>query len=146
LANLGKIFVPKEILTKTGALTEADQEVLKKHVQYTLDILSGIDFDGPVLETIAQKQEHSDGSGYPKGLMGDQMLLTAKILAAANAFVAMVSPRAYRDAVSVEAALDQLLADSHSRYDRHVVAALFHVAENRSDWSAWPRTQPPQAR
>ncbi|MEJ2687514.1 MAG: HD domain-containing phosphohydrolase [Gammaproteobacteria bacterium] len=146
LANLGKIFVPKEILTKTGALTEADQEVLKKHVQYTLDILSGIDFDGPVLETIAQKQEHSDGSGYPKGLMGDQMLLTAKILAVANAFVAMVSPRAYRDAVSVEAALDQLLADSHSRYDRHVVAALFHVAENRSDWSAWPRTQPPGTR
>ncbi|MGA7802326.1 MAG: HD domain-containing phosphohydrolase [Gammaproteobacteria bacterium] len=145
LANLGKIFVPKEILIKTGTLTEADQAILRKHVQYTLDILSGIEFDGPVLETIAQKQEHSDGSGYPKGLVAEEMLLTAKILAVANAFVAMVSPRAYRDAVSLETALDRLLADSHSRYDRQVVAALFHVAENRSDWSAWPQIQPPEA-
>lgn len=133
LANVGKIFVPKEILTKTGPLTPEEQAILQQHVQYSLDILSTIEFDGPVLETIAQKQEHLDGSGYPKGLTGDRILLTAKILAVANAFVALVSPRAYRDAVDVETALSRLLEEAGSKYDRHVVAALFHIAENRRD-------------
>lgn len=133
LANVGKIFVPKEILTKSEALTDAEQETLKQHVQYSRDILSSLDFEGPVLETIGQKQELMDGSGYPRGLHGDDILLTARILAVANAFVALVSPRAYRDAVPIEAALDQLLAESKDKYDRHVVAALFHLAENRRE-------------
>ncbi|MGD8672785.1 MAG: HD domain-containing phosphohydrolase, partial [Thiogranum sp.] len=84
-----------------------------------------------------QKQEHLDGSGYPNGLKGDEILLTARILAVSNAFVALVSPRAYRSAVSIEEALERLLRDSDSKYDRHVVAALFHVAENRRNWSDW---------
>ncbi|MFP5507287.1 MAG: HD domain-containing phosphohydrolase, partial [Gammaproteobacteria bacterium] len=121
LANVGKIFVPKEILTKSEALTDAEQETLKQHVQYSRDILSSLDFEGPVLETIGQKQELMDGSGYPHGLRGDEIRLTARILAVANAFVALVSPRAYRDAVPIEAALDQLLAESKDKYDRHVV-------------------------
>lgn len=133
LANVGKIFVPKEILTKTVALTEAEQETLKQHVQYARDILSTLEFEGPVLETIWQKQELMDGSGYPRGLRGEEILLTARILAVANAFVALVSPRAYRDAVAIEQALDQLLSESKDKYDRHVVAALFHLAENRRE-------------
>lgn len=133
LANIGKIFVSKEILTKSGALTDAEQETLKQHVQYSRDILSSLEFEGPVLETIGQKQELMDGSGYPRGLRGEDILLTARILAVANAFVALVSPRAYRDAVPIEAALDKLLAESKDKYDRHVVAALFHIAENRSE-------------
>lgn len=130
LANVGKIFVPKEILTKSEALSDAEQEALKQHVRYARDILSSLEFEGPVLETIAQKQELMDGSGYPRGLRGEDILLTARILAVANAFVALVSPRAYRDAVPIEQALDQLLAESKDKYDRHVVAALFHLAEN----------------
>lgn len=130
LANVGKIFVPKEILTKSEALSDAEQEALKEHVRYARDILSSLEFEGPVLETIVQKQELMDGSGYPRGLRGEDILLTARILAVANAFVALVSPRAYRDAVPIEQALDQLLAESKDKYDRHVVAALFHLAEN----------------
>lgn len=133
LANVGKIFIAKEILTKSGALSDAEQDMLKQHVQYALDILSSLDFEGPVVATIAQKQELMDGSGYPHGLRGDAILLTARILAVANAFVALVSPRAYRDAVPIPQALDQLLVESKDKYDRHVVAALFHIAENRSD-------------
>ena len=133
LANIGKIFIPKEVLTKSGQLSDSEQEQLKQHVQYSLDILSSLEFEGPVLETIAQKQELMDGSGYPKGLHGDAILLTARILAVANTFVALVSPRAYRDAVPIARALDQLLAESKDKYDRHVVAALFHIAENRSE-------------
>ncbi|HWS03214.1 MAG TPA: HD domain-containing phosphohydrolase [Gammaproteobacteria bacterium] len=133
LANVGKIFIPKEVLTKSGALSDEEQETLKRHVQYALDILSSLEFEGPVLATIAQKQELMDGSGYPQGLSGEAILLTARILAVANAFVALVSPRAYRDEVPIPQALDQLLAESKDKYDRHVVAALFHIAENRTD-------------
>jgi PAS domain S-box-containing protein len=137
LANLGKIFVPREVLTKLSPLTEAEQALLQRHVQFGVELLEDLDFDGPVLDTIRQKQEHLDGSGYPNHLSGDEIILTARILAVANAFVALVSPRAYRQAVSIEQALDQLLKEAGSKYDRHVVAALFHVAENRSDWSEW---------
>lgn len=137
LANLGKIFVPREILTKVEPLTEAEQTLLQRHVQFGVELLEDLDFDGPVLDTIRQKQEHMDGSGYPAHLAGDDIILTARILAIANAFVALVSPRAYRHAVTIEQALDQLLKETGSKYDRHVVAALFHVAENRSDWSEW---------
>ena len=134
LANVGKLFVAKEILTKTDSLTDEEQQALHKHVQYSVEILSGMEFPGPVLETIAQKQEYIDGSGYPKGLNGDQMLLTAKILAVANAFVAMLNARAYREGMGVDEVLDQLLSESKSRYDRQVVAALFYVAENHPEW------------
>jgi len=138
LANLGKIFVPREVLTKTSPLTEAEQALLQRHVQFGTEMLADLEFEGPVVDTIAQKQEHLDGSGYPNGLKGDEILLTARILGVSNAFVALVSPRAYRSAVSIEEALERLLRDSGSKYDRHVVAALFHVAENRRDWSDWP--------
>jgi len=139
LANLGKIFVPKEVLTKTEPLTEAEQMLLHRHVQFGTEMIADLDFEGPVVATIAQKQEHMDGSGYPSGLEGDDILLTARILAVSNAFVALVSPRAYRKAIGVEAALDQLLRESGGKYDRQVVAALFHMAENRADWSQWQR-------
>lgn len=134
LANVGKIFLPKDILTRTTALTEEEHEQLKLHVQYSLDILSNLEFDGPVLEIVGQKQEYMNGSGYPKGLSGDQIRLSARILAAANAFVAMASPRAYREGVGVDEALDSLLAEAGKKYDRHVIAALFHIMENKLEW------------
>jgi PAS domain S-box-containing protein len=135
LANLGKIFVPREVLTKTAPLSEAEHALLQKHVQFATEMLADLDFEGPVVTTIAQKQEHLDGSGYPAGLKGEQILLTARILAVSNAFVALLSPRAYRHAIGVQDALDQLLKESGSKYDRQVVAALFHAVENRGDWS-----------
>jgi PAS domain S-box-containing protein len=67
LANLGKIFVPREVLTKTEPLTEAEQALLQRHVQFGTEMLADLDFEGPVVDTIAQKQEHLDGSGYPNG-------------------------------------------------------------------------------
>ena len=137
LSNLGKIMIPKEVLTKTTPLTEAEHNLLHKHVQYGLELLENLNFEGKVLDTIAQKQELLDGSGYPQGLSGEEMLITGKILSVANAFVALVSPRAYREGISIEAALDQLMQDAGSKYDRHVLAALFHVTENRKDWSDW---------
>lgn len=137
LCNLGKLSIPRDILVKTGPLTEKEQKILRRETKYAEEILSRIDFEGPVLQTIVQKNEFLDGSGYPGGLSGEEIILPARILAAANAFVAMTSPRAYRDRLGVQTAMDQLLQDSESRYDRHVIAALFHVVENEIDWSRW---------
>ena len=145
LAHVGKITIPRDVLVKTGALTDDEQGMLQGHVQTGLELLKNLEFEGPVLETIAQKQEHVDGSGYPNGLMGDQMTLPGKILSVANAFVALVSPRAFRDAVPVSDAVDRLMQDADKLYDRHVMAALFHITENLQDsWSDWGN-EPPEA-
>src|SRR5690606_31954759 len=105
LANIGKIMIPSEILTKKEPLTAAEQELLRKHVDYTLELLHGVEFDGPVLDIIAQKQERLDGTGYPRGLTEHEMSMAGRILSVANAFVALISARAYRDGVSVDEAL-----------------------------------------
>ncbi len=137
LANIGKIMLPGDLLTKTEALTAADRELLQKHVNYSLELLKGLDFDGPVLDVIAQKQERLDGSGYPLGLTEEQMSLSGRILSVANAFVALVSARAYRQGMSMDDALAELLRGAGTQFDRRVIAALFHVVENRGDWSSW---------
>jgi HD-GYP domain-containing protein (c-di-GMP phosphodiesterase class II) len=134
LANIGKLFVPREILTKTSKLTDEERKILQTSSSQTVNVLVGLEFDGPVLETIAQKNEHMDGSGGPGGLSGDRILMTARILAVANAFVAMHSPRAYREPLSTDDVLHRIYEDSDKLYDKHVVAALMHVVENKLDW------------
>jgi HD-GYP domain-containing protein (c-di-GMP phosphodiesterase class II) len=138
LANVGKIMIPSDLLTKTGPLTAADRELLHKHVEYSLELLQGLEFDGPVLDLIAQKQERLDGTGYPRGLAEGQLTLPGRILAVANAFVALVSARAYRQGLPVPEALEELLKGAGTQYDRRVIAALFHVAENRTGASSSP--------
>lgn len=141
LANVGKMYLPRELLTKLEPLSAADHALLQTHVQHSVDLLKDLDFDGPVITIIAEKNEHIDGSGYPRGLKGDELSLPGRILAVANTFVAMVSARAYRAGISPKEAVDQLIKDSDARYDRHVVAALFHVAENRQEWGSWSMPQ-----
>ena len=138
LSNVGKITIARELLVKTEELTAQEHTLLNGHVQTGLRLLKGLQFEGPVLETIAQKQELLDGSGYPGQLTGDQMSLPGKILSVANAFVALASPRAFRQAVPVREAVDILMRDADKRYDRQVLAALFHVSENlQASWSHW---------
>ncbi|MDH5765893.1 MAG: HD domain-containing protein [Gammaproteobacteria bacterium] len=137
LANIGKLFVPKEILTKMNKLSTEEDEVLKKNIGYAVDILKELSFDGPVVQIISQKNEFLDGSGYPEGLLGDDILIESRILAVANAFVAMTSSRAYRTGKEISNVIDILLEQSDKLYDRRIVAALFHIAENKSDWNKW---------
>ncbi|EAR62229.1 HD domain-containing phosphohydrolase [Neptuniibacter caesariensis] len=132
LCNLGKLSIPKELLTKTESLTDEERQIVQNEANYAHEILKDIDFEGPVLETIIYKNEYLDGSGR-KGIVADQIQIHARILTAVNDFVAMISPRAYRDSLPVEVALDQLLQSSDSKYDRQVIASLFHVVENKLD-------------
>jgi len=126
--DIGKISVPAEILMKPSALTEQEFNLIKLHPGSGAAIVVGVDFEGPVHETIMQHHERLDGSGYPNGLEGDEILPEAKILSVADAFEAMTSHRPYRPAHSIGEALDILKEeqseDSRPKYDPDAIRAL----------------------
>ena len=139
LMNIGKILVPEDLLTREGALSEAERAKVRACMNASAELLSDVSFDGPVVETLDQVQERIDGAGE-KGLKGEQILPTARILAVANAFVAMVSARAHRAGLPVDEALSELLADMGQRYDRGVVAALVSYLDNKGGRQHWDAT------
>jgi PAS domain S-box-containing protein len=139
LANIGKLYIPAEMLTNVEPLTKAEELMLRENTNHSVDILKDLEFDGPVIDFVQQKNECLDGSGYPKGLSGDDIFLESRILSVANAFVAMTSSRAYRSGKPIKEVLDVLMSEAGTRYDRQVIAALFHIAENHSDWVSWQR-------
>lgn len=137
LMNLGKILVPEEILAKKDRLTTDEIKLIRESIQTSAELIAGIEFDGPVVESLRQLQENFDGSGSPKGLKGDEILITAQVVSVANAFVAMVSARAFRPAISFDEAADRLFEQSGKIFDRAVVAALINYLDNRGGRSAW---------
>lgn len=137
LMNLGKVLVPEEVLTKAGRLTESELEMIRQSVQTSADLIQGVDFDGPVEETIRQIQEHWDGGGQPRGLSGDQILPTARVVAVANAFVALVSARAYRTGMSFDKAAEILLSEAGRTFDRRPVMALLNDLDNLGGRERW---------
>ena len=137
LANIGKLYIPTELLTNMEPLTEKEKLILRENVNYSVGILQDLEFEGPVLTFIQQKNERLDGAGYPKGVSGNNIVKESRILSVANAFVAMTSSRAYRPGIPIKEVLDVLISDVDNSYDRHVIAALFQVVENHSDWVSW---------
>jgi HD-GYP domain-containing protein (c-di-GMP phosphodiesterase class II) len=144
LMNLGKILVPKEVLTKGESLSEEEIKQVRDSIQTSADLIEGIEFDGPVVETLRQLQERWDGAGVPLGLAGDEILITAQIVAVANAFVAMVSPRAYRPGSSFDEAVETLLSEIRKAFERRPVAALVNYLDSRRGRERWAHfTAPP---
>jgi len=137
LMNLGKITVPEEVLTKQGGLTDEEIRMIQESVLTSAELVSTIDFDGPVYDTLRQLQENFDGSGTPSGLAGKEIVITARIGAVANAFVGMVSARAWRAGMSFDKALDILLGDGNKKFDRGVVVALANYIDNRGGRDEW---------
>jgi putative two-component system response regulator len=121
LHDVGKIAIPSEILTKPGRLTPTEFMLIQSHAQVGYDILSGIDFPWEIAEMARQHHERLDGTGYPRGLVGDQILPEARILAVADVVESMISHRPYRPAKSVEEALREIEHGRGSRYDAAVV-------------------------
>lgn len=126
LSQIGKTFVPRELLLKTGRLTEEEKRIVESHVERTKEVLSGIEFELPVQDAIYQMNERLDGSGYPQQLTEEQIGLDAKVLAVANAFTAMARPRSYRPGMPAARVLS-ILAEDRSGYDAGVVRALQDV-------------------
>jgi len=146
LMNLGKIFVPSELLTANRPLSAEERKMIADSVLTSADLLNDVAFDGPVVETLRQMLENVDGSGQPRGLEGEQILRTARICAVANAFVGMVSARAYRAGLDFDKAIDILLEDTGRRFDRSVVAALVNRLDNHGGRDRWNGFRaPPEA-
>jgi PAS domain S-box-containing protein/putative nucleotidyltransferase with HDIG domain len=117
LHDIGKIMVPAEILNKPGRLDEMEFKLIKAHPQVGFDILKNIDFPWPIAQMVLQHHERMDGSGYPNGLPGDQILLEARILAIADVVESMSSHRPYRPSLGIDAALKEIIDKKESRYD-----------------------------
>lgn len=126
LSQIGKLAIRKELLTKPARLTPDEIKEMEGHVTHALEVLQGIDFELPVVETIVQMHERLDGEGYPNGLKGDQIGLTGRILGACDVFCARLEPRSYRGGLAPDAVLD-ILAENITRYDPRVIEALKQV-------------------
>jgi len=137
LMNFGKVLVSRRILTKTSALTPDELQRVRDSILTSSDILGIIGFEGPVVPTLRQVLERFDGTGAPDGLKGDEILMTARIVSAANAFVAFVSPRAHRDGLPFREALAMMMKDAGKAYDERVLIALNHYIENRPNKLDW---------
>jgi PAS domain S-box-containing protein/putative nucleotidyltransferase with HDIG domain len=125
--DIGKVSVPAEILARPGRIQENEVLLIREHPQVGHDILSRIDFERPVAGIVLQHHERLDGSGYPAGLAGSEILPEARVLAVADVFEAMVSHRPYRPALLEEEALAELTAGAGVRYDPDVVAACVRL-------------------
>jgi putative two-component system response regulator len=127
--DLGKITVPSEILSKPGRLSDLEYELIKSHVQAGYDILKQIEFPWPLADIILQHHERLDGSGYPKGLKGDQIMQAARILAVSDVFETIASHRPYRPSLGMPRALEELRENSDRLYDSKVVEVCLSLVE-----------------
>ena len=139
LMNLGKILVPINILTKKGKLTPREIKLVRDGIQATADLLEEVKFEGPVVATLRQSQENWDGTGAPKKIRGEGIAMTARVIAVANSFVALTSPRAHRAGLDIDEAIEILFAGVGKEFDRKIVAALVSFLDNHGGRAKWKR-------
>jgi putative nucleotidyltransferase with HDIG domain len=129
--DLGKISVPAEILSKPGQLTEIEFDLMKTHPQVGYDILNEIEFPWPIAQIVLQHHERMDGSGYPQGLCGEDILMEARILGVADIVEAMASHRPYRPALGIDKALQEISRNKGVLYDPEVVNACLRLFKEK---------------
>jgi len=125
--DIGKVGIPSELLAKPGKITEAELAVIKTHSDIGHDIMKKAEFGFPLAEIIRQHHERLDGSGYPRGLKGQQMLLQARIIAVADVVEAMAMHRPYRPALGIEQALVEIERHKGGLYDPRCVEACVRL-------------------
>ncbi len=131
LHDVGKIAVPAEILSKPGKINHHEFDIIKNHSQVGYEILEKIEFPWPVSKAIKQHHERLNGSGYPEGLSGSDIILEARILGVADVVEAMSSHRPYRPALGLEKALKEITDQSGTLYDGEVVEACLRLLKNK---------------
>jgi len=127
--DIGKVSVPAEILSKPGRINEIEFDLIRMHPKVGYDILKSIEFPWPIARIVLQHHERMDGSGYPGGLAGPEILLEAKILGVADVVEAMASHRPYRPALGLYEALEEISKNKGILYDGDVVSACLKVFE-----------------
>ncbi len=129
--DIGKIGLPSEILSKPGRISDAERMMVENHPQTGYEILKDIKFPWPVAQFVLQHHERMNGTGYPSGLSGDNILLESRILAVADTVDAMLSERSYRPARVLENAVEELTKNKNTLYDAKVVEAALKVIDKR---------------
>jgi putative two-component system response regulator len=127
--DIGKIYLPAEILNRPGRLSDIEFALVRTHSEVGRDITAAVPFPWPVAEMIHQHHERLDGSGYPRGLQGDQVILEARIIAVADVVEAMASHRPYRPALGVERALEEIRRGRGSQFQPEIVDACLGLFE-----------------
>jgi len=133
--DIGKIYIPADILNRPGRLTEYEFDIIKAHPQVGYDIIKEIDFPWPVSNMVLMHHERLDGSGYPQGLKGDQIPLEVRILSIADAVEAIDSHRPYRPKLGIDFALEEIQAHKGTWYDAAAVDACVRlIREQGAPW------------
>jgi putative nucleotidyltransferase with HDIG domain len=127
--DIGKIKVPAEILVKPGRLDEFEKNLVNEHPNTGYSILKQVNYPWPVAKAVWQHHERLDGSGYPRGLVGDEIILEARIIAVADIVEAMSSHRPYRPALGLDAAFEELRRLTPNQLDKNVVDACIKLFE-----------------
>lgn len=130
--DIGKVAIPSEILTKPIALTALERQMVQGHVESGYQILKDVPFNWPIADMVRQHHERVDGSGYPLGLKGDEILLEAKILAVADTLEAMASHRPYRPAKTLAETFGELKRLSGVFFDQEVVQVALDLFKDET--------------
>jgi len=125
--DIGKIQIPAEILNRPGQLSKLEFEIIKMHPQVGADIVKDTEFPWPIKEMILQHHERIDGSGYPYGLKGDQIILEAQIIAVADVVEAINSHRPYRAALGLDIAIAEINKNKNILYNGDIVTACIDI-------------------
>lgn len=142
LHNIGMVAVPAEILNRPSRLTDLQLALIKQHTQTGFEIVKDIPFPWPVAQMVLQHHERMDGSGYPQGFAGEQIILEARILAVADVVEAVTAYRPYRNALGMDAALDMLTQGRGTLYDPAVVDACLCVVEREAELARVQKDKP----
>lgn len=125
--DIGKISVPSEILSKPSRLKENEMSLIKEHARVGFEILSKVRFQSPIAKIVLQHHERINGTGYPEGLRGPDILLEARIIAVADVVEAISSHRPYRPALGIDTALHEITKNKGALYDSEVVDACLRL-------------------
>ena len=125
--DIGKLSVPAEILTKPSKLTKLEFSLIKQHSSSGFEMLKDVASPWPLAEIVHQHHERINGTGYPRNLKGDEILIESRILAVADVVESMASHRPYRASLGVEAALEEIEKNKGILYDTNVVDACLNL-------------------
>ncbi len=130
--DIGKLFIPSEILSKPSKLSEIEFSLIKEHARKGYEILKNVESPWPLAEIVYQHHERMNGSGYPRNLKGDDILIEARIMAVADVVESMSSYRPYRPALGIDTALKEIEKNKGTLYDKNVADACLRLFREKS--------------
>jgi HD-GYP domain-containing protein (c-di-GMP phosphodiesterase class II) len=129
--DIGKLSIPAEILSKPTKLTNIEFSLIKEHARKGYELLKDVESPWPLAQIVYQHHERMDGSGYPRNLKGDEIIMEARIMAVADVVEAMASHRPYRPGLGIKAALDEIETNSGIFYDKAVVDTCLRLFQEK---------------